>query len=320
MTLRDSGPSAERDMCDVFPSVALEEKPIWIGLYENIRERWFAPKLPPLELTSTPIPVIDRLAARTNPWAVGTSTIVNGGVLALVICLGLGTAVRRFGSPSATGHLDLGAWKLLAPANRGGGGGGGNDMIAPIQGNPPKIELNPILRPQVAILDNPKLAVNPAIAAPPDIKLPENPTMPNIGVPHSYNVTMPSNGPGGPMGIGTGPGGSVGSGNGPVWGPGTDGMVYLPGNVGVTAPIPINTPEAEFSDEARQQKYQGICLVALIVDAHGYPQNVHVVQRLGMGLDEKALEAIRKYRFKPAMKDGKPVLAAMTIEVDFRLF
>jgi len=78
--------------------------------------------------------------------------------------------------------------------------------------------------------------------------------------------------------------------------------------------------EVEFSDEARRQKYQGICLVSLIVDAHGFPQNVHVVQRLGMGLDEKAMEAIRQYRFKPAMKEGKPVASAITVEVDFRLF
>ena len=320
MASQDTGRSADSDPSDLFPGMTLKEEPIWIGLYQNIRERWFAPELPPLDLTSTPIPVTDRMATRTNPWAMGTSTLANGGVLALMIILGLAPPVRRFGDPHSTGHIDLGTWKLLAPANRGGGGGGGNDVIAPIQGSPPKIEVNPILRPQVAILDNPKLAVDSAIAAPPDVKLPDNPAMPNIGVPHSYNVTMLSDGPGGPIGIGTGPGGSVGPGTGPVWGPGTDGMVYLPGSVGVTAPIPINTPEAEFSDEARQQKYQGICIVALIVDTHGNPQNIHVVQRLGMGLDEKAMEAIRKYRFRPAMKDGKPVLAALTIEVDFRLF
>ena len=60
---------------------------------------------------------------------------------------------------------------------------------------------------------------------------------------------------------------------------------------GVSAPVPIFTPEAEFSDEARRAKYQGVCLISLIVDAQGNPQNPRVVRPLGMGLDEKELEA-----------------------------
>ncbi len=84
---------------------------------------------------------------------------------------------------------------------------------------------------------------------------------------------------------------------------------------------PIFTPEAEFSDEARRAKYQGVCLISLIVDAQGNPQNPRVVRPLGMGLDEKALEAVRKYKFKPAMKDGRtPVPVMMSIEVNFRLY
>ena len=84
--------------------------------------------------------------------------------------------------------------------------------------------------------------------------------------------------------------------------------------------MPIVTPEAEFSDEARRTKYQGICMVQLIVDAQGYPQSVRVVHPLGMGLDEKALAAVRGYRFKPSMKDGKAVPVLITVAVNFRLF
>ena len=58
----------------------LEEKPIWADLYENLRDVFFKPTLPPLELTSTPVPVPDRMAVKTNPWAFGTSTVVNGGL------------------------------------------------------------------------------------------------------------------------------------------------------------------------------------------------------------------------------------------------
>ena len=84
--------------------------------------------------------------------------------------------------------------------------------------------------------------------------------------------------------------------------------------------VPIFTPEAEFSDEARRQKYQGVCMISLIVDAHGNPQSLRLVRRLGMGLDEKAMEAVLRYRFKPAKKDGKPVAVRMTVEVNFRLY
>jgi periplasmic protein TonB len=236
---------------------------------------------------------------------VGTSTVVNGGLLAIAILLGLKVTTGHLTDPSKTGPIDLSQWKLPLPAkgNQSGGNGGSHDLVDPIQGRPPKIELTPLAPPQIAIIDKPKLAVDPAIAAP-HIQLPDNSKMPNLGVLKSDNVTLESNGPGPNAGIGWRGGGGVGPGDGPGWGPGSEG-VYVPGRGGVTAPIPIVAPEAEFSDEARRQKYQGICMVALIVDAHGYPQNVHVVQHLGMGLDEKAMEAIRKYRFRPATKDGK---------------
>jgi TonB family protein len=90
---------------------------------------------------------------------------------------------------------------------------------------------------------------------------------------------------------------------------------------GVSAPVPLVSPEAEFSEQARRAKYQGVCLVSVIVDAEGNPQNPRVIRGLGMGLDEKALEAVRRYKFKPALKDGTiPVPVMITIEVNFRLY
>jgi TonB family protein len=88
----------------------------------------------------------------------------------------------------------------------------------------------------------------------------------------------------------------------------------------ISAPVLKHRVTAQYTDEARRAKYQGICLISLIVDEHGNPQNVHVARALGMGLDLKALEAVRQYKFRPAMKDGKtPVPVMVTIEVDFRL-
>jgi TonB family protein len=101
--------------------------------------------------------------------------------------------------------------------------------------------------------------------------------------------------------------------------PSANGLYRIGG--GVSAPVPLISPEAEFTVEARRAKYQGVCLVSLIVDAEGTPQNPRVIRGLGMGLDEKALEAVRKYKFKPALKDGRtPVPVMITIEVNFRLY
>jgi TonB family protein len=182
----------------------------------------------------------------------------------------------------------------------------------------------PIVPPQVPVLQNPTLPIDPAIAVPLSIKLPDNPTLPNIGVHTSPNVSLASNGPGTRSGIGTGSDGGLGPGKGPGYGPGNNpgfgNSIYAPGVGGVTNPVPIVSPEAEFSGEARRSKYQGICMISVIVDARGYPQNPRVTRSLGMGLDEKALEAVQKYRFKPAMKDGHPVASIILVEVDFRLY
>lgn len=89
----------------------------------------------------------------------------------------------------------------------------------------------------------------------------------------------------------------------------------------ISAPTAIHMEEARFSDQALSAGYQGVCILSLIVDENGMPQNVHVVRSLGMGLDQKAIEAVRKYRFKPARKrDGTPVAVLITVEVDFHLY
>jgi TonB family protein len=58
----------------------------------------------------------------------------------------------------------------------------------------------------------------------------------------------------------------------------------------------------------------------MVVDQRGAPQQVRVTRKLGMGLDEKAIEAVRKWKFEPAMKDGKPVAVQISVEVNFRLY
>jgi TonB family protein len=218
--------------------------------------------------------------------------------------------------------IDLSDLHLIVPkfgSSANGGGRGGDKLIDPHQGNP-RFERAPIVTAQVPLLANPQLAITSSIAVPPDIKLPDDPSLPNIGVHNSTNITLTPSNPGGRNGYGTGPFSGDGPGGGNDHGPGYHGGIGTPGVGGVSYPVPVLTPEAEFSDEARRQKYQGACLVTIIVDSHGNPQNPRVVRALGMGLDEKALDAVRRYRFKPAMKDGKPVPVMITVEVNFRLY
>jgi len=91
------------------------------------------------------------------------------------------------------------------------------------------------------------------------------------------------------------------------------------GGGGVSAPRVSYSPDPEYSDEARRAKYQGTCVLSLIVGPDGLPQDIRVARSLGMGLDEKAIEAVKQWRFQPALKDGKPVAVAINIEVQFRL-
>ena len=88
---------------------------------------------------------------------------------------------------------------------------------------------------------------------------------------------------------------------------------------GVAAPRVIHSIVPDFSPEARAAKYQGIVSIQLIVDPEGNPEDIRVVRHLGMGLDEKAVEAVRQYKFKPAMYQGHPVPVQIVVDVNFTL-
>jgi TonB family protein len=88
----------------------------------------------------------------------------------------------------------------------------------------------------------------------------------------------------------------------------------------VTTPVVIWQPSPEYTEEARKAKFEGTVTVSLIVNNAGIPLNVHVTKGVGMGLDEKAVEAVKQYRFKPAMQNGKPVAVFMNVEVNFEAF
>ena len=199
------------------------------------------------------------------------------------------------------------------PQLRAMGGGGGQVGATPVtHGNPPRFEHEPLLPPKVPV-EEAKLKIDPAINVQPDLKMARNDS-PNIGMSNSPLVGMS---------MGNGSGSGLGSGRGNGMGPGsggnTGGGVYRIGG-GVSAPVLLYQPEPEFSEEARKAKAAGDVIVSIQVDPTGRPTHVHIARGMGWGLDEKALEAVRQYKFKPAMKDGKPVTVEMNVDVNFQIF
>jgi TonB family protein len=88
----------------------------------------------------------------------------------------------------------------------------------------------------------------------------------------------------------------------------------------VSAPRRISGQEPEFSEYARVAKYQGTIILSLVVDPSGAAEDVAILAPIGLGLDEKAVEAVRAWKFEPGMKDGQPVAVKLKVEVDFRLY
>jgi protein TonB len=200
----------------------------------------------------------------------------------------------------------------------GGGGGGAHQLAEPIKGRLPKIVRIETLPPQIARIEHPKLAVEPTL----QVKIPSSSNMPNFGVAQSPQIMLASQGSGSGSGFGHGMGGGIGIGHGIGAGPGSGGgygggLMSVGG--GVSAPQVIHSVDPDFTESARSANYQGIVSIQLIVDSQGNPQNVHVVRHLGMGLDEKAIQAVKQYKFRAAMYQGHPVAVQMVIDVDFRL-
>jgi TonB family protein len=206
----------------------------------------------------------------------------------------------------------------------GGGGGGDHDKLVAPKGKLPKFAMQQITPPAMVIRnDHPKLPVEPTVVVPPQVKMASAPAL-NFGDPKSsMPAGPPSNGTGMGGGIGSGSGGGIGSGTGPGVGPGfgggMGGGVFRVGG-GVSAPKVMESPSPDYSEEARKAKYQGVVVAFLIVDATGRPRDVRVGRSLGMGLDQKVIEAVRRWKFQPAMKDGKPVAVNISVEVNFRLY
>ena len=224
-------------------------------------------------------------------------------------------------APSPDSYAMPVAKKVVA----GGGGGGDRDPLPAPKGRLPKFAMQQITPPSIVLRNpHPKLTAEPTVVVPPQVHVADN-HMPNFGVSSAAPLPSapPSNGTGSGGGIGSGSGGGVGVGHGPGVGAGSGGGigggVFKVGG-GISAPRPVSTPDPEYTEQARQAKTQGTCILWLIVDDQGHPRDIRVVRGLGFGLDTKAIDAVRQWRFQPAMKDGRPVNVQISVEVGFRLY
>ena len=291
-----------------------DEGGVFRSLYATIRDTFFPEKLPPLVLVSKPIAVPDRMATKMSPKSVAAS-ILFYVLLILIIAVLIRNHVQ-FAAPKQNLKLltDIPvAPPIASRAQKMGGGGGQHDLAPVTQGRLPKFAETQIVPPKAPPTIPPKLAVDPTIVMQKDLKMANN-TMPNLGLPSS---TLPG------ASLGTGSGGGIGSGNGNGLGAGegvNTGGGFMHAGSAQVPPKLVYQVDPEFSEEARKAKFSGNVQVYLVVGVDGRPTHIRVARAIGMGLDEKAVEAVRQYRFKPAMQNGKPVPVDLYIDVNFQIF
>jgi periplasmic protein TonB len=296
---------------------------------EKPRTLYLVPVTPHERVRPTSVPTfggLDAALKQRDPKSRVISAIVHVIIFGAVLWLGM--KVTPVVAPAMNmSHVDF---KLFAPTPppakilpvpkvaHGGGGGGLRQLVEVNKGTPPVVVSPVQLSAPKLRINNPKLAVEPTTP----VALPDQPKMANLGESDSPQIKLASQGSGSGGSFGHGLGGGFGSGHGSGVGAGSGGgygggIMSVGG--GVSAPSVIHSVQPEFTNEARQSNFQGTVSLQLIVDAQGNPQNVHVTKHLGMGLDEKAIEAVRQYRFKPAMYQGHPVAVQIVVDVEFHL-
>lgn len=307
-------------------------KPEFPSFWQNVRDIISPPKLPPLKVTSKPVRVKEIWSKDENFWwTQGIGLAINIGIVALLTV----PLVQHFlpthtqaSTKLSVEPIDISPYIAKLPAGKdkagGGGGGGERQQAPPTRGKAPKFAWTQLTPPVVKLHNlNPRLPADPTLLGPPDLKI-ASPNLPNYGDPMA-KIVNDSAGPGGGAGIGTGCCGGIGSGDGAGLGPGsgggTGGGVFRAGTGGVGTPICLYCPDPQYSEEARKAKYQGTVVLNVVVTSDGRATNISVIKGPGLGLEEKAMEAVRGWKFKPAVgPNGKAVNVIVPIEVTFRLF
>jgi len=256
-----------------------------------------------------------------DPRSLLLSFVSHAALVALIVSgiwVGQRTMLKPNSPPSELTYVALPIGETVP---HGGGSGGDQSPTRASRGTPPKFRDQQLAPPLIVVRNRTaRLQADSTVLGPPDLKLPQSN---QLGELLSPNLTMPSNGSGSEGGIGsnrgTGVGTGIGAGVGTGWGGGCCAGTYTPGH-GVSPPRALYDPEPDYSEEARKIKLQGSVVLSLVVDATGHPRKVKIARSLGMGLDEKAVEAVEKWRFVPGLKDGYPVATRVEVEVNFHLY
>jgi TonB family protein len=301
------------------------DEPFFKSLARSIKELIHPPKLPPLEVTSKPVAVkeIWGFYGGQGKRAGLTSFLVHVGIISLLFILGTNKVVQQVVKQQIELIApDIAPYKpTVKKDTMHGGGGGGDRSPTPVsKGKLPKLANKQFVPPMISHVENPKLVMDPTLIIQPDANIPKV-NMDQLGDPLAKSG-LASNGFGSGGGMGSGRGGGVGPGSGPGFGPGSGGNMgggaYKIGG-GVSPPSILYKVEPEYSEEARKAKFQGTVLLYVVVDEKGNPRDIKIIRPLGLGLDQKAVEAVEKWKFSPGKKDGKPVAVQAQIEVNFRL-
>ncbi len=200
-----------------------------------------------------------------------------------------------------------------------GGGGGGPQAPSPVtQGSLPQSARRPLLPPQLRPLESSVLMIEPALDLP----------QPDPALMKFANLGSPWAAPG-PPSPGNGKAGYLGDGEGGPAGPGIGRKGIGPdsgSNVGGSSkctqsvsPVLLFKVEPEFTEEARKARVQGAVMIKAIINELGVVMQPQVTRSLGLGLDERALEAVEKWRFKAGVKNCRPAAMSAWIEVHFHL-
>ena len=241
---------------------------------------------------------------------------------------------------------------LVTPGPGGGGGGGGLRQRTPparaelrgtsslrspvaaahVKRPEPADEPKPVAAPKPAAVPEPA-PVPPVVTPPPPPPEPAPPvlapvatrasdTQDRTGLPTDSSSTSASRGSGQGGGAGSGTGTGLGEGDGSGIGPGsnggTGGGVYGPGS-GVSAPTLLKEVKPDYTEDARRRGITGDVELEIVVRRDGSVGDVRLIRGLGAGLDQRAIEAVRQWRFSPALRRGTPVDVAVEVAVEFKL-
>jgi periplasmic protein TonB len=306
-----------------------EDPSLITSLKNHLRDALFPEKQAPLRVTSRPVTVRSIWERRNVRRPAMLSLLVHAIVISAVMAAFAFQPKVKLADPVKEKYTLVTPADLLMPmvkqaddAMQGGGGGGEIAKIEAPKGELPKQSLIQMTPPQLKINNpKPKLEVEPTVVVPQNVQLADA-KMPTFGDPITKVAGPPSNGIGAGGGIGAGKGTGIGIGTGAGVGQGSGGGygggVFKVGG-GIQAPQALYKTEPEFTEEARMAKHQGTVLLWLIVGADGKPRDIKVVRPLGMGLDQKAVESVRQWKFAPALKEGKPVAVEVRVEVAFTL-